>query len=197
MERGRKSRIARGLDIGHTALIGESAEVLYPSPKLPVEEWSEFEIGHVIGLIEGEGSFFVHLVRSRLIKNYILPPEQRVYRYNYIIPYFNLRMTDEQPVRKIQEAFHIGFTITPPKLPRVKAYTARTTKAEEAIVIAQWALPLLTPQTRAWKEAKYMLTIFKETPAITITPQQARTLLPIRKGERWETLLDWRSRGLI
>lgn len=166
----------------------------------PIEEYPEKQRQRIIGWIEAEGSFVPMLWRYELIENYKLPLKERVYKHNYLRPFFSLMMTDRIPVEMVREAFNmIGvYEYTRPAVPLhryKKVYATHLMRATDILGMAEWILPELTPNTTRYTQVKNMLTIFsKEKPSIRLTKEQARIIYPIRREERWKTLIEWKER---
>lgn len=134
-------------------------EILYPIPKLIVEEMPLEEQKFVAGLIEADGC--LRPVRDR---------RDRIdleYRYVYLRPVFVFDMTEEPPVRRVAEALGLEYHAYPRPPPRQDRYEIHTS-GTPAISIAHWALPLLTSSSKRAKDAQLLLKTFRETPSIKL-----------------------------
>ena len=168
----------------------------YPVPTMPIEVKPPpiYELGVMIGVIIGEGSFYARVVREDMVSDYLLPREKRIYKMNWLIPYFALALKekDKEIVFKIAKAFDI-----PVDIYKKVYYRARATKAVKTMAIAKWIKPLLPPETTRAQQVNALLKIFKEKPSISITPEQASTIMSTRGEERLKLLLEWKQKKLI
>ena len=121
------------------------------NPNFPIKTYPENRKQRIIRWIEAEGSFFVRLVRGHLIEDYSLPPEERIYKYNYIRPAFSFGMEEPKSSKKYQKALNLRYFEYRHPPPRELVYYAHSTKVEQVIKIAEWLKPHPTPDIHIHK----------------------------------------------
>jgi hypothetical protein len=130
------------------------------SSNFPIEKWSPYDRGEVIGIIVGEGYFRIAVHRVNLLEDYQLPPQERIYKYNYASVGFGIDMWEPKPVRKVAEGFNLPLTTTLiyGKFPRYRADTEDVAKVVE---IAEYLIPY-TKDTTIGRTAQTVIEVFKD-----------------------------------
>ena len=147
-------------------------------PKIKING-SKTEEAFIAGLIEGEGSFFVHVSRNggRNLNN--------EYRYNYLEPEFKIAMRDKTPMERVGNLLGLST-----KWCKHREQWLLKVSRERALTLAKWILPLLTINSLRHKQTKAILKIFRKNNTLKVSPQVVINVLRMRKQKRLNYLLQ-------
>lgn len=132
----------------------EVPEVKYSLPKLAIEARTLTQQRWVGTLIDAEGSFCPKRERRDMVA-----PE--VYKYEYLVPVFEIEMLDKQPMSIFAELAGFSLYHYPP---RHRCWVDR----ETAVAMARWAIPFLMPNGIRQRGALRILRTFQEQPSIKV-----------------------------
>lgn len=116
-----------------------------------------------------------------MIKDLALPPVERIYRSNYLLPYFSLTMEPKPSVERVSKALAIPLHYDEIE----QVWRVAISAIPHVLAIAKWSLRHLTPESEKAIAAKMVLNAFKEEKAITLTPEEVKEIWGLTTKEKY------------